>query len=177
MVVSFTVLPFKSSMKLGVLSQVRLFAILYPRGSPGNTGVGCHALPPQGLPNPGTEPRFPTLQANFLLFWATRKAQPYIYQTLVSYPEKAMATHSSTLAWKIPWTEGPGGLQSMGSLGVGHDWSGLAAAVSYLWRLFCEVLLTLKVVNNWVIAPRANKLGTCEPITFSSIDTQLCVSA
>ena len=35
--------------------------------------------------------------------------------------EKAMATHSSTLAWKIPWTERPGGLQSMGSLGVGHD--------------------------------------------------------
>ena len=32
-------------------------------------------------------------------------------------------THSSTLAWKIPWTEGPGGLQSMGSLGVGHDWA------------------------------------------------------
>ena len=36
-------------------------------------------------------------------------------------PEKAMAPHSSTLAWKIPWTEGPGGLQSMGSLGIGHD--------------------------------------------------------
>ena len=35
--------------------------------------------------------------------------------------EKAMATHSSTLAWKIPWTEEPGGLQSMGSLKVGHD--------------------------------------------------------
>ena len=34
-----------------------------------------------------------------------------------------MAPHSSTLAWKIPWTEGPGGLQSMGSLGVGHDWA------------------------------------------------------
>ena len=33
-----------------------------------------------------------------------------------------MAPHSSTLAWKIPWTEEPGGLQSMGSLGVGHDW-------------------------------------------------------
>ena len=32
-----------------------------------------------------------------------------------------MATHSSTLAWKIPWMEGPGGLQSMGLLGVGHD--------------------------------------------------------
>ena len=35
--------------------------------------------------------------------------------------EKAMAPHSSTLAWKIPWTEEPGGLQSMGSLGVRHD--------------------------------------------------------
>ena len=35
--------------------------------------------------------------------------------------EKEMATHSSALAWKIPWTEGPGGLQSMGSLGVRHD--------------------------------------------------------
>ena len=36
--------------------------------------------------------------------------------------EKAMAPHSSTLAWKIPWTEEPGRLQSMGSLRVGHDW-------------------------------------------------------
>ena len=35
--------------------------------------------------------------------------------------EKAMVTDSSTLAWKIPWTEEPGGLQSMGSVGVGHD--------------------------------------------------------
>ena len=38
--------------------------------------------------------------------------------------EKAMATHSSTLAWKVPWTEEPGlGLQSMGSLRVRHDWT------------------------------------------------------
>ena len=35
--------------------------------------------------------------------------------------EKEMATHSSTLAWKIPWTEEPGGLQSMRSQRVGHD--------------------------------------------------------
>ena len=34
-----------------------------------------------------------------------------------------MAPHSSTLAWKIPWTEEPGGLQSMESLRVGHDWA------------------------------------------------------
>ena len=37
--------------------------------------------------------------------------------------EKAMAPHSSTLAWKVPWMEEPGGLQSMGSLRVGHDWA------------------------------------------------------
>ena len=41
---------------------------------------------------------------------------------LVAQSEKAMATHSSTLAWKIPWTEEPGRLQSMGSLRVRHDW-------------------------------------------------------
>ena len=38
-----------------------------------------------------------------------------------SLPEKAMAPHSNTLAWKIPWMEEPGGLQSMGSLRVRHD--------------------------------------------------------
>ena len=37
--------------------------------------------------------------------------------------QKEMATHSSTLAWKIPWTEEPGGLQSMGSQRVEHDWA------------------------------------------------------
>ena len=42
--------------------------------------------------------------------------------------EKAMATHSSTLAWRIPWTQEPGGLLSVGSHRVGHDWSDLAAA-------------------------------------------------
>ena len=40
---------------------------------------------------------------------------------MLSSMEKAMAPHSSTLAWKIPWTEEPGRLQSMGSLGVRHD--------------------------------------------------------
>ena len=39
--------------------------------------------------------------------------------------EKEMATHSSTLAWKVPWTEEPGRLQSMGSQRVGHDWATL----------------------------------------------------
>ena len=48
----------------------------------------------------------------------------FIFTFLPSFfPEKAMATHSSTLAWKIPWTEEPGRLQSMGSLRVGHNWA------------------------------------------------------
>ena len=47
---------------------------------------------------------------------------PADLRTTRSYPEeKAMAPLSSTLAWKIPWMEEPGRLQSMGSLRVGHD--------------------------------------------------------
>ena len=50
-------------------------------------------------------------------------------------PEKAMAPHSSTLAWKIPWTEEPGRLQSMGSLGVGHYWATYLSFFTFmLWR-------------------------------------------
>ena len=49
--------------------------------------------------------------------------------------EKAMAPHSSTLAWKIPWTEEPGGLQSMGSRRVGHDWvTSLSLFTCMHWR-------------------------------------------
>ena len=42
---------------------------------------------------------------------------------LMTFMEKAMAPYSSTLAWKISWTEEPGRLQSMGSLEVRHDWA------------------------------------------------------
>ena len=45
----------------------------------------------------------------------------FLWGTVGVYLEKAMAPHSSTLAWKIPWTEEPGGLQSMGLLRVGHN--------------------------------------------------------
>ena len=49
--------------------------------------------------------------------------------------EQAMAPHSSTLAWKIPWTEEPGGLQSMGSLRVGHNWATSLSLFSFMhWR-------------------------------------------
>ena len=50
-------------------------------------------------------------------------------------PLKAMAPHSSTLAWKIPWMEDPGGPQSMGSLGVRHDWATSLSLFPFMhWR-------------------------------------------
>ena len=52
---------------------------------------------------------------------------PPIWMVPDNYSEKAMAPHSSTLAWKIPWVEEPGRLQSMRSLRVGHHW------VTSLW--------------------------------------------
>ena len=49
--------------------------------------------------------------------------------------EKAMAIHSSTLAWKIPWMEEPGRLQSMWSLRVGHDWATSLSLSTFMhWR-------------------------------------------
>ena len=49
--------------------------------------------------------------------------------------EKAMAIHSSTLAWKIPWMEEPGRLQSMGSLRVGHDRATSLSLFTFMhWR-------------------------------------------
>ena len=46
-----------------------------------------------------------------------------------------MAPHSSTLAWKVPWTEEPGGLQSMGSIGVRHDREASFSLFSFMcWR-------------------------------------------
>ena len=49
--------------------------------------------------------------------------------------EKAMAPHSSTLAWKIPWTEEPGKLQSVGSLRVGHNWAASLSLFTFMhWR-------------------------------------------
>ena len=49
--------------------------------------------------------------------------------------EKAMAPHSSTLAWKIPWTEKPGRLQSMRSRRVGHDWATSLSLFTFMhWR-------------------------------------------
>ena len=73
----------------------------------------------------------------------TSRGEPYmgysckrVCECLIYHIEaKAMVPHSSTLAWKIPWTEEPGRLQSMGLLGVGHDWATSLSRFTFMhWR-------------------------------------------
>ena len=82
------------------------------------------------LNNMKQAPQFKNLQ-NIWVDTSPRR----IYRWLVSTQEKAMAPHSSTLAWKIPWMEEPGRLQSMGSLRVRHDWETSLSFFTFMhWR-------------------------------------------
>ena len=64
------------------------------------------------------------------------RSPPHLWNSFsVHSSEKAMAPHSSALAWKIPWAEEPGGLQPMGSLRVGHDWATSLSLFTFMhWR-------------------------------------------
>ena len=64
-----------------------------------------------------------TLLISASLVAQTVKCLPAMQETCVRPLEEEMTTHSSILAWRIPWTEKPGGLQSMGSQKVGHNWA------------------------------------------------------
>ena len=106
--------------------------LLCPWDSPGkNTGASSHSL---------LQEIFPTQALNLgLLHWGQTLPPPILPQSRRRlYPaamqefrvrslgqedllEKGRATHSSILDWRIPWTEEPGGIQSMGSQRVGHD--------------------------------------------------------
>ena len=92
-----------------------------------NTGVGCHFLLQGIFLTQESNPGLPHCRQIFYevvctLFSVILKCALGIFQVVLLVMEKAMSTHSSTLAWNIPWTEEPGRLQSMGSLRVGHDW-------------------------------------------------------
>ena len=87
-------------------------------------------------------------------FWASLVAQtvkrlPAVRETWVQSLgwedplEKGMATHSSTLAWKIPWVEEPGRLQSMGSQRVRHDWATSLDLLFITHRSACYIVLYL----------------------------------
>ena len=67
--------------------------------------------------------------------WVWLFATPWIIAHQAPLLQKAMAPHSSTLAWKIPWTEEPGELQSMRSLRVGHNWATSFSLFTFMhWR-------------------------------------------
>ena len=76
----------------------------------------------------------------------------------MSLLEKEMALHSSSLAWRIPWTEEPGGLQSMGSHRVRHNWSNFAHTLARM-SLYCvqmdiwyfEAMCAWKVTELWAV--------------------------
>ena len=73
-----------------------------------------------------------------IIRWNSLFSVLYIYMfwiLAVTPAEKAMAPHSGTLAWRIPWMEEPGGLQSMGSLEVRHDWTTSLSLFTFThWR-------------------------------------------
>ena len=60
--------------------------------------------------------------------------------------QEGMATHSSILAWRIPWTEEPDGLQSMGSQRIRHDWSNLARV-----HARCLLMTQNSCVEGWIL--------------------------
>ena len=97
-----------------------------------------------GKNTPGTPPGL----LHRLPLWVGSAALPEVFtlHACICYLEKAMATHSSTLAWKIPWTEEPSSLQSMGSQRVGHDW---VTSLHFLYALSPYPELTFKI-RNWL---------------------------
>ena len=82
--------------------------------------------------------------------------------------EKAMATHSSILAWKIPWMEEPGRLQSMGSQRVRHDW-----ATSLFWGVTPDTSFFCLKLISCLLSPSDEPLSKChvnfEESTFNSM--------
>ena len=76
------------------------------------------------------------------------KLSEHFWATSPFWLEKEMATHSSVLAWRIPETREPGGLLSMGSHRVGHDWSDLAAAAAALPGINQEIYMPV-IGKHW----------------------------
>ena len=124
----------------------------------------------RGLPDPGIEPA--SLMSP-VLAWASLVAHmvknlPAMQETRVRSLggedplDKGTATHSSIHAWRIPWTEEPGGLQPMGSQRVGHDWVTNTYLLSYTFfvpRLTVYILKVFYILSStWA----EHKSNLCE---------------
>ena len=119
--------PFIQIVWWWVRFQGRLFAVRFP---PRILFQGASALPSPAPHSPQTLLqkhqnciRLPRWFSGKESTFQCRRHRRHIWPLGAEDPlEKEMASHSSTLAWKIPWTEEPGGLQYVGSQRVGHDW-------------------------------------------------------
>ena len=86
----------------------------------------------------GTKPRSAIAKSysscmSFIFFF--KETTNFFPKGLYDFTSSLMALHSSTLVWKIPWTEQPGRLQSMGSLRVRHDWATSLSLFAFMhWR-------------------------------------------
>ena len=107
---------------------------------------------------------YSTVYLNFILLWgfgqfiliiiqiALLKRLPAMQETWVRSLgwedplEKEMATHSSILAWRIPWMEEPGGLQSTGLQRVGHDWATSLHFMNILYFWYTEICRFLEIM-------------------------------
>ena len=114
----------------------------------------------------------------------------YIYTHICIHlecmPEKAMAPHSSTLAWRIPWMETPGGLWSMGSLRVRHNWASSLSLFTFMhWRRKWQptpvflpgesqgqgslVAAVYGVAQSWTRLKWLNRVHACSVVSDSAI--------
>ena len=101
--------------------------------------------------------------------WATvhgaAKSRTQLSNFTFTFPfhalEKEMATHSSVLAWRIPGMGEPGGLPSMGSHRVGHDWRDLAAAAAAAAAHTTQKFLWLHILGQY--QPAWFSVGFCQP--------------
>ena len=127
---------------MGVSDSLQPHGLYSPWSSLGqNTGVGSLSLLQGIFPTQRSNPGLPhcrrilyQLSHNGSPKMEKRNKQTYFQRGNVDV-QQAMAPHSSTLAWKIPWMEEPGGLQSMGLLRVRRDWETSLSLFTFMhWR-------------------------------------------
>ena len=118
---SWTLLPPPSSLPVLSLWVIPVHKHAVSCIDPGLVTYFIYDIIHTSMPFSQIIPPFPSPTESKRLFYTSVSLLLSRIQACI-VPEKAMAPHSSTLAWKIPWMEEPGRLQSMGSQRVGHDW-------------------------------------------------------
>ena len=164
-------------MRAQTLSRVWLLVTPWPvaRQAPLSVGIlqagRLSFLPPGNFPTQGSNPHLftsmsPALAEGFLTPWV-RKGMGF-------HPGKGTTTHSSVLAWRILRTEEPGGLQSMRSQRVGHDWAtstclprSTEEAFKRHWRSKKKAGKNKELPYSWMKRPRITKISILPEVTES----------